>query len=650
MPTDSLDSIVHVSLQPQFASSVRESDFRQFCAEFSETTDFSGTMEKLSKDLVQKISSYKTESQNDKDYLVSLISKQIVLDLINQGWQLAFKGSKPGLNYPLFPDNSKELVRKRHSFERDTLLEKESIQQFIKKMEHNGIFSLMRNGQELVDALKKDKTGAIKPYLQFAVENEQCQHTGLRLMDIWRYFRYTWANAYRSTPGRNIRILVRDRAAPNHSIIGIASLGNAVIQQTVRDNWIGWNIEDFLNNFEHPSELVEWCLQMINKSLNDLYLHDLVQQGLYRIDEQNPTNETIAKLQEESRKAMEIYQRSPEETRYLRKTEKPGADWTERTKTHLYKSKRCAKLAVLLSIRKVLQEEVISKFTDILVSKKVQTTLNQLIRVVKGEHVGENMMEITTCGAIAPYNHLLGGKLVSMLVCSFEVIKHYAEKYSQNERIIASSMKGAPVMRKPNLVLLTTTSLYEVGASQYNRIKIPAEEIGRQIEYKKLGLTEGFGTFHLSGTALSLMELLIDSTKSSGRVNSVFGEGPSPLLRKIRDALDIVGLSSGTILNHKSRRIVYGIPLAENFREILTGLASQPKFAQQANVLMSAPSECTRKIADYWKKRWLRARLKNPHILEQVLKHRGPSHGARVRTTSSGAQQGSDNPQLNLLI
>lgn len=607
-------------------------------------------MEKLSNHLAQKISSYKTESRNDKDYLVSLISKQVVLDLINQGWQLTFKGSEPSLSYPLFPDTSKELVRKKHSFERDTLLEKESIQQFLKKMERNGIFSLMRNGQELVDTLKKDKTGAIKPYLQFAVGNERCQHTGLRLMDIWRYFRYTWVNAYRSTPGRNIRILIRDKATPNHSVIGIASLGNTVIQQTVRDNWIGWNVEDFLKNFKCPSELLEWCSQTIDKNINDLYLHDLEQEGLYGADARNPTSETITKLREESRKAVEIYRQTPEEALYLRKTEKPGADWTERAKTHLYKSKRCAKLALLLSIQKVLKEVQISKVQDILKSKKVKTSLNQLIRIVKANHVGENMMDITTCGAIAPYNHLLGGKLVSMLVCSLEVIKHYSEKYSQNERIIASSMKGASIIRDSNLVLLTTTSLYEVGASQYNRIKVPAEEVGRKIEYRKLGLTEGFGTFHLSGTTLNLMELLIDTPKSSSRVNSVFGEGPSPLLRKIRNALNIIGLPSHTILNHKSRRIVYGIPLVENFREILTGLTNQPKFAQQANVSMSTAFECTQKIVDYWKNRWLYKRLKNPYILEQIAKHTGSSHGARVKTTVPNLPQETDDPQLNLPI
>lgn len=424
--------------------------------------------------------------------------------------------------------------------------------------------------------------------------NQRCKHTGLRHMDIWRYFRYTWINAYRSSPGRSIRILVRYAAAPNHAVIGIAALGNTVIQQTVHDNWIGWNAQSFLKNFECPADFTDKCSRIIDKALNELYQKDLIEEGFYsKTDRQKPTSRIIDKLKQESKESMKVYRQTPAEVEYLRRTEKPGADWSKRAKTHLYKSKRCAKLASLLSIRKTLQEAQIKEHKYILRTKRIQTAINQLIRFVKAEHVGENMMDITTCGAVAPYNHLLGGKLVSMLICSPEVVEYYKDKYAQNERIIASSMKGASVRRDASLVLLTTTSLYEVGASQYNRIKILVKEIGQRIEYQKLGLTEGFGTSHLSQETLNLMELLMNGY--DGRVNSVFGEGPSPLLRKIREALNLIGLPSHTILNHKSRWIIYGIYLAENFREILTGMAHQPNYIQRADTSMLSLPECTKK-------------------------------------------------------
>jgi hypothetical protein len=68
------------------------------------------------------------------------------------------------------------------------------------------IFSLMRDGRELANGLRKarahESTGRadvlesmIDPYVEFvSSEDAACQFTGLRLMDIWRYFRHTWTN------------------------------------------------------------------------------------------------------------------------------------------------------------------------------------------------------------------------------------------------------------------------------------------------------------------------------------------------------------------------------------------------------------------------------------------------------------------------
>ena len=71
--------------------------------------------------------------------------------------------------------------------------------------------------------------------------------------------------------------------------------------------------------------------------------------------------------------------------------------------------------------------------------------------------------------------------------------------------------------------------------------------------------------------------------KRGQQVNSVFGEGVNPRLRKLRDGLDELGLSSDELLNHGGPRLVYGVPLAHNFREYLLGLdaaALLPSAAQ----------------------------------------------------------------------
>src|SRR5690606_31873353 len=100
----------------------------------------------------------------------------------------------------------------------------------------------------------------IDPYLSFVTEDARCELTGLRLQDIWRYFRHTWSNQYTSTPGRTMAMLVRDRAVPMHPVIGIAALGSPIVQIKERDTWIGWDAAAFLENvMAAPSaKLGEW--------------------------------------------------------------------------------------------------------------------------------------------------------------------------------------------------------------------------------------------------------------------------------------------------------------------------------------------------------------------------------------------------------
>ena len=47
----------------------------------------------------------------------------------------------------------------------------------------------------------------------------------------------------------------------------------------------------------------------------------------------------------------------------------------------------------------------------------------------QSSHVGINMMDISVAGAIAPYQAILGGKLVSLLLASPEIRQAYAQRY-----------------------------------------------------------------------------------------------------------------------------------------------------------------------------------------------------------------------------
>ena len=51
-------------------------------------------------------------------------------------------------------------------------------------------------------------------------------------------------------------------------------------------------------------------------------------------------------------------------------------------------------------------------------------------------------MELNVCGAIPPYNEILGGKLVALLATSPQVIHDYKERYESKPSEIASRLKG----------------------------------------------------------------------------------------------------------------------------------------------------------------------------------------------------------------
>src|SRR5207253_1710086 len=118
---------------------------------------------------------------------------------------------------------------------------------------------------------------------------------------------------------------------------------------------------------------------------------------------------------------------------------------------------------------------------------------------------------------------------ICLLLCSPEVSRHYGKRYGDQPSLIASSTRGKAVTRQPDLVFLGTTSLYGTGSSQYNRIKVNAAKFGGDaddvLEFRELGYSEGFGSFHFSRETVEVMDVLLARAHEGRRVNSIFGEG-----------------------------------------------------------------------------------------------------------------------------
>jgi len=602
----------------------------------------------------------------------------VIIDLAIQGWPIRVRAEAVEVQPPeqsgVGLAEEKNRIRQQELVKRNSQLRQPSVARFLDSMEqvrlHQGkfvsIFSVMRDGRELAASLSdaREKTGSdrddalariVDPYIQFVSSNsETCEFTGLRLMDVWRYFRHTWSNQYMSVPGRSMQFLVRDRAAPNHPVMGICALSSPIMQIRERDNWIGWNPEAFLDRVRNqPSaKLAKWLVSTLNEAIQQIYLDDLVEDGIVSLREiTNPKPEVIERLLSESIRRRKLHHR------FVQRSDHKGRQsnlhdeehWYERARTHLFRSKRALSLATLLKARIAIKGSLGRNSSrdgliGLVETKSGQEAIRVVLRKAKADRVGISVADISVCGAVQPYNAMLGGKLVAMLAASPEVVGAYHERYRQSESEIASSMAGRPVIRKPHLVLLGTTSLYGIGSSQYNRIRIPAEKVGgavgQQIEYKELGHSESFGTSQYSDETVLALTEYAQQCEGGQRVNSIFGEGVSPKLRKVRQGLDALDFPSSLLLQHHRRRIVYGISLISNLADYLIGADKTPRYLYR----LRPRGEATNQIASWWRERWLHRRIESHEVLAAVEKHTLVApvrHGARVVRPAGSAEQAS---------
>jgi len=588
----------------------------------------------------------------------------LLCDLIGQGWDIRVAGESIQIKRPDIHDDrqaEKDRVRRALLIARDEQLSEPPVRAFIKQLETRrlgprgwcSIFSLMRDGKPLAEELRQAASipfperrlehlrQSIKPYLQFVTETARCEWTGLSLSDIWRYFRFTWSAPIRTTPGRTMMVLIRDAAVEPHPVIGIAALSSSIVQLSERDRWIGWDGQTALAAIkEHATDqLAAWLLRSLEELIAGIAVADLFQEGVLTAQAlQQPDDGIIIRLRELGLQEKQKHQRQSRTAAYKRQQD--SDDWATLVRLPLYRSKRALTLADLLSIRKRFAEAGFSSpSSECLRSATSRSAFREavarLVRYTKASRVGINMMDLSTLGAIAPYNILLGGKLVSLLMASPEVREEYARRYGQTPSVIASAMKGEPVIRKPDLVLLCTTGLFAAGTSQYNRICMPASKAGGthgEIRYIRLNELTAYGTFHISQETMNELKIYSEQWHEGSDVHGIFGEGVNPKMRKIREGLYRLGFPQDELLRHGAPRAVYVIPLAHNFREILLGRSDTPDYILSSNS-SNHPSEVTQRIVDFWYERWLSGRIERPGVLEAVSRHTTTYpllHGARV--------------------
>jgi len=566
-------------------------------------------------------------------------------DLTRASWKACYRDgvlymSLPSLNGTDLHDGSspevKRLLRSWMSESRHERLV--SYTDFIQRMEKinssgHSIQELIADGEELADRLtcahegKLDISEAVKPYLQLVVEGERDQFTGIKTSEIWRYFRLTWSTPAETTPGRTMQYLIRDAAHPMHAVMGIASLENCAVQITCRDDYIGWNQKAFIERvtkLDADKAKTEFrrLLQYIEVGIAGIDYAELCTDATV----ENPTEEDIQQL---FNYAVNAEQRRQEllqeglEAGIVESDKSELGSISKETEDALYNRKRAEQLGRLLIAKKALldiynSEQFAENFIGFCNSEYGNSAIRSALVAQKTQHIGSSLMELNVCGAIPPYNEILGGKLVALLAASPQVIHDYRERYASKASMIASRLKGADVFRPADLVYVGTTSLYYVGSSQYNRLKIPGSVFNSDFDivWKRLGMTIGFGTMHISkATTLSLTEA---TSNGYNRINHVFGEGASPKMRlltmAIRELLESTNEDSKDFSKHAMSRIVYGVCLAKNTIDYLMGKAERPEYYTD----IANYQEGTQKIIDFWSTRWLKSRLNFLPIYQRI--------------------------------
>ena len=584
----------------------------------------------------------------------------VLADLAEQGWVLRVSAEETGgaaisLEPPPLAPRSGETVadvkqrlRAALRVHRDRQLVDRATREFFRRVErprlHDGrmvsIASIVDDGSSLADALRSvlampaDAREAaleriVRPEIVACERGATCPITGLPLIEIWRYFRHTWSLEYRSQPGRALPLLIRNAARLNQPVIGIAMLASPGMRLLTRDCWIGWQPEELRRRVYDG----EWdagavghaLLEVVRAAIAEIRIDDFG--FIAPADLEAPQERLVLRLEqvaagEGARRRREL--EAAETERAISAGRPPLAsasngttDWRQASEDALFKGKRADTLArlleALITFRNVgLDADPAGGIRALFLTGSGRAAVGTALTEVRKRALASQVADVSVCGAVAPYNDLLGGKLVALLLASQDVRELYRARYEGQVSVIASQLAGRPVVRSSDLLLLTTTSLYGIASSQYNRLQLHAPAhagLATDIHWIEVGRTEGYGTAHLGQQSMAALRDLSRATTGARLINNRFGEGVSPRLRQIREGLEVLGVDSDQVLNHAMPRIVYGCELVPQARERLVGLVRD----KHRDIAATADA-----IAGAWRRRWLLGRITRPGVLERV--------------------------------
>lgn len=606
--------------------------------------------------LVARLREY-VENQKEKKSEQLLAVMSVFADLFEQGWSI-FDGENFILELPSHlikdgesPQSIKDRIRTYLKSGQKRQLQEDSVQSFMRRIFNvssrsqgkHSIASVIDNGDELGEVISKASAMSIeerddflakhiKPEIEICESDSICSETGLRHLHIWRFFRHTWLTEYRPIPGRQMPILIRNAARKNKPIMGIAMLASPVMKLKIRDKWIGWDgykiLDDLFDGKIDRHSFIHSMYNRIDKSISEIRWDDLLSEDAIR----NPTIVHFDRLGRETTKAnlerekllKEIHETDGVSREILRDPQIDNIadeECLELSQDNLFVAKRASTLSELLRAKELLKHFDLLKNPDNLrtfaTSKDGEKLLEIVLSEYRKEGLASQVMDISVCGAVPPYGGLLVGKLVTLLLSSSEIDEAFKNRYGKRPSIIASQMAGRRIIRDASLRILTTTSLFGIGTSQYNRLVLRKKDhhgIPNDIVWEQLGeQSAGYGTIHLSNTTQQLLREVAIEKHGARRINSKFGEGTSSRMRQAREGLGALGLESSQVLHHAMPRIVLGCKVEEDASEVLLGL-SKPTNTKKPSVAS---------LSRAWRRRWLLRRVESEEVQSRV-KNEGP--------------------------
>ena len=183
-----------------------------------------------------------------------------------------------------------------------------------------------------------------------------------------------------------------------------------------------------------------------------------------------------------------------------------------------------------------------------------------------------HVMDAHVVGAVPPYSHLLGGKLVASMMTSAEVGADFQRRYGESKGTISGKQKSA------RLALITVTSALG-RSSLYNRLRLASSSSSNRnsrplVNFLRLGYTRGYGHFHLSNSLFARLRELLASRGHNYANAYEYGMGPNWRMRVSRAGLAMIGLDP-EMLRHGITREVYAAPLATDALDFLSGATDE---------------------------------------------------------------------------